>query len=111
MPRGIAAATPLPDMLTFDVVTGDGFIKVRDAAKLGSVHPAVLEMGQKLLKAPNGTGASFALATPELQKRATELERAIKAGLKRVAKALDKDHKFKVKSVRDGARLIFWYAT
>lgn len=111
MPRGVVSAVELPNGAKFESIDGEGFVRIREAAKLGRVHPVVLEMGQRLLKKPNGTGAAFTLATPDLMKRAEDVEKMFKGGLRKVAKALDGEHKYKVKSHRDGNRLVFWYAT
>jgi hypothetical protein len=87
MPRGQATRVELPTNVKVEIIEGEGFIKIREAAKLGGVHPVVLEMGQRLLKNPGGAGAAFALATPELQKRADDIAKMFKTGLRRVAPA------------------------
>jgi hypothetical protein len=110
MPRGVKNATTadLP-ALTFEVVKGESFMQVKAAAKLAGIHPTILEMGQRLLKRPDGEGAEFTLGTPDLLRRANDIETMFVAGLKKVARALGPGG-LSVKCFRDEKRLVFWYA-
>jgi hypothetical protein len=111
MPKGKALATPLPRDAKFTIVDGQNFVRLREAAKLAGIHPVVLEMGKELLSRVGGSGASFALATPELQKAGDEIARTFKVGLRRFAKAMEPQKKIKLKAYRDGNRLVFWYSS
>lgn len=108
MPKG--KAFKLPDGSKFQVVDGQSFVRLREAAKLAGIHPVVLEMAGELLKRIGGSGAAFALATPELQRNADEIASTFKTGLRRFAKAMEPTKKIKVKAYKDGQRLVFWYA-
>lgn len=109
MPR-VSAVAGLLEGVKVTTIDGDAFIRLRDASKVSSVHPVVLEMGQKLLKSIGGTGASFELGTREMQAKAAEIDKTIRLGLKRVAKLFEPNRQVKVKSARDGNRLVFWYS-
>jgi hypothetical protein len=109
MPKGKATVVPIPNNAKFEVLSGEGFIKIREAAKLSGIHPVVLEMAQHLLKNPSTTGASFALATPDLQKRGADIAAMFKSGLKKCAKALDPTHICGVKVHHDDDRVVCWY--
>jgi hypothetical protein len=110
MPKGKIAAALLPKDAKFQVIDGQNFVRLRDAAKIAGIHPVVLEMGKELLSSVGGRGASFALATPELQKNADALIATFKGGLRRFAKAMEPNRKLKLKAFRDGQRLVFWYS-
>jgi len=86
----------------------DGLIKIQKAAKLGGVHPAILEMGQRLLKSPGAEGGVLTLGTPDLKERAEDIRSAFVKGLRKVGGAMGDG--LAVKSHRDGDRLVFWYA-
>jgi len=45
MPRGVKAKGVLPEKLTVELVQGEGFVRLREAARLGGLHPAIVEMG------------------------------------------------------------------
>lgn len=111
MPKGERVKLRIPDTAKYQIVGGPEFVRLRDAARLAGIHPVVLEMGKELLTRIGGSGASFALATPELQKSADEIAKVFKGGLRRVAKALEPNKKIKLKAYRDGARLVFWYSS
>lgn len=102
---------PLPAEIKFQIVDGAAFVRLKEAAKLAGIHPVVLEMAAELLKRVNGSGASFALVTPDLQKNGLGIAAAFKSGLKRYAAAMEPTRKLKVKAYRDGNRLVFWYAS
>lgn len=110
MPKGQAGRTLIPKDAQFQVVDGQNFVRLRDAAKLAGIHPVVLEMGAELLKRVGGSGASFALATPDLQRNGDDIAKVFKVGLRRFAKAMEPNKKIKLKAFKDGARLVFWYA-
>lgn len=108
MPKGQRLA--IPDSAKFQIVDGQPFVRLREAAKLAGIHPVILEMGAELLKRVGGSGAAFALATPDLQKSADAIAKAFKVGLRRYAKAMEPMKKLKLKAYKDGARLVFWYS-
>lgn len=110
MPTGKASVSVLPRDAKFQIIDGQPFVRLRDAAKLAGIHPVVLEMGKELLTRVGGSGAAFALATPDLQRNAEAIAKVFKVGLRRLAKALEPTKKIKVKAYRDGRRLVFWYA-
>lgn len=109
MPKG-QSVTVIPRDAKFAIVDGANFVRLREAAKLAGIHPVVLEMGRELLTRIGGSGASFALATPELQKSAGEIAKTFKRGLRRFAKAMEPTKKIKLKAFREGSRLVFWYS-
>ena len=93
----------------FGMIAGETFVQLKAAAKLAGIHPVVLEMGQRLLKQPDSQGAAFDLATPEMLKRADDIEAMFVKGLKKVAGAFGSTP-MNVKSYRDDKnRLVFWY--
>jgi hypothetical protein len=100
----------IPDGAKFQTVDGQDFVRLRDAAKIAGIHPVVLEMGKQLLSRVGGSGASFALATADLQRNADAIAKQFKVGLRRFAKAMEPNRKIKLKAFRDGQRLVFWYA-
>lgn len=110
MPKGKTTTVLVPRDAKFTLVDGQNFVRLREAAKLAGIHPVVLEMGKELLSRVGGSGAAFALATPELQKAADDIARTFKTGLRRVAKAMEPNKKIKLKAFRDGNRLVFWYS-
>lgn len=107
-----ATAPPfiLPADAKFVYLDGAAFVPIKQSAKLGGLSPVVLEMGQKLLAGAGNQGAAFLLATPEMKSKALEIEALIVKGLRKVAKALGNGASCRVKSVRDGDRLVFWYS-
>jgi hypothetical protein len=110
MPKAKVSTALLPRDAKFTIVDGQNFVRLREAAKLAGIHPVVLEMGKELLGRVGGSGASFALATPELQKAGEDIARTFKTGLRRFVKAMEPNKKIKLKAFRDGNRLVFWYA-
>lgn len=98
----------LPKTAKVQFVDGKKFIEIKSAAKLAGIHPAVLEMGRRLLNNPDGEGGVFLLATAELQKAGNEIEEVVRAGLRKVARGLGPGG-LAVKSYRDEDRLVFWY--
>lgn len=97
----------LPEKLKFESISGKQFIQVKSAAKLAGIHPVILEMGKKLMESVDGQAASFLLGTPEMLKKANEIENEFNKGLKKVAKAFG--NSFSIKSYRDDNKLYFWY--
>ena len=51
----------LPDKIKFDVIGGEKFIEIQEAAKLVGIHPAILEMGKRLMKDPGKEGGEIFL--------------------------------------------------
>ena len=94
--------------MKFEVVGGEKFIEIREAAKLAGIHPAIIEMGQRLLKKPGEEGGVFQLTTSELQARGESIEQTFKAGLRKVAKAMGPGG-LAVRSLREDLRITFWY--
>ncbi len=103
-------ALPVAPDAKFAIIDGQNFIRIREAARLSNVHPVVIEMGQKLLKTIGIGGASFELDSPKAKERADDIAKTFRGGLKRVAKTLEPARKIKVKSHRDGNRLVFWFS-
>lgn len=99
----------LPADVKWETVSGQPFVRVREAAKLANVHPVALEMGRKLLDNIGAGGAAFTLSTPAMKSNADAIAKMLRGGLKRVAKAFEPNKKLRVKSHRDGDRLVFWY--
>lgn len=99
----------LPNDAKWIVVDGQNFVRLREAAKLAGIHPVILEMGKELLTRIGGSGAAFALATPELQREADTIAKLFKAGLKRYAKAMEPNKKISPRVYRDGNRIVCWY--
>lgn len=99
----------LPKDAKFTVVDGQPFVRLRDAARLAGIQPVVLEMGQTLLSRVGGSGAAFALSTPELVRSSDDIIKTFKTGLRRYAKAMEPNQKIKLKAFREGQRLVFWY--
>lgn len=108
MPKATTTSL-LPRDAKFTIVDGQNFVRLREAAKLAGIHPAVLEMGRELITRVGGSGAAFALATPELQRNAEPIAKMFKLGLRRFAKAMEPTKKIKLKAFREGQRLVFWY--
>lgn len=98
----------IPVNLKFEILKGEAFMRVRQAAKLAGLHPAILEMGQRLLQHAEAEAGVFQLATPEMKAKGDAIEEAFVKGLRRVARALGQN--VNVRSVREGDRLTFWYA-
>lgn len=111
MPKGKANAVQIPTDARFAIVDGEQFVRLRDAAKLAGIHPTVLAMGKELLTRVGGSGAAFALATPDLQRSASDVAKQFKTGLRRYAKAMEPQRKIRLRAFKDGARLVFWYYT
>lgn len=109
MPRAKKAAEyVLPPDIRLETINGEHFIQVKAAARLAGVHPAVLGMGQKLLKQP-GQGSYFKLADPKILSNAGAIETAMMRDLKRVVRALaGKGHKAKSYLDYDEKRIVFW---
>jgi len=109
MPRAKKAATfELPQDLKIESINGEQFMKVRAAARLAGVHPAVLSMGQRLLK-ESGQGSYFKLADPKMVSNAAAIETSMLRDLKRVVRALaGKGHKAKSYLDYDQKRIVFW---
>jgi len=61
------------------------------------------------LAAKTAVGGSFHPGQPAMVEQAEAIRAQFVSGLRKVAKAFDPAHKRKVKSHRDGARLVFWY--
>lgn len=110
MPKGQRAVMDIPEGAKFETLEGAKFVAVKDAARLGGIHPVVLEMGQRLIKSIGGAGAAFTLGTPDMVKRADDIASTFKLGLRKVAKALEPNKKIKVKVHQEANRLVFWYA-
>lgn len=108
MRRSVDGAFRLPADVQFTRVNGDVLVKIRDAHKIASIHPVALEMAEELLTGVGSVGAAFELATSEFLASAGPIEKRLKRDLKRAAKQLDTAHTYRVKSVRDGDRLVFW---
>ena len=96
------------DKVKIEIVSGDGFIKIRDAARLSRIHPVVLEMGQKLIDSPGKAAARFNLATKDLKDNAEDLKKTMLAGLRKVAAYLG-DGSLTPRCSRMGDSLNFWY--
>ena len=96
------------DKVKIEIITGDGFIKIRDAARLSRIHPIVLEMGQKLIDSPGKAAARFSLATKDLKDNAEDLKTTMLTGLRKVARYLG-DGTLTLKCSRIGDSLNFWY--
>lgn len=109
MPKG--QKFKLPGGCKFQVVDGQDFIRLRDAAKLSGISATVLEMGKELITRVGGSGVAFPLSTPELQKASDQVAATIKLGLRRFAKAMEPNRGLKVKAFKDprNSRLVFWY--
>jgi hypothetical protein len=107
-PRKVAAAFSLPDSLKIDFIKGESFIRAKQAARLAGIHPAILEMGQKLLQSVDGQAGVFVLGSQEMKTRAREIEELFVKGLRKVGRAFGSG--VTVKSSREGDRLLFWYA-
>jgi len=101
--------TELPKIDKIAFLDGDKFIKIQSAAKLAGVHPAVLEMGQRLIGTIGQECGVFALTTKEHSARAEDIRAMFVKGLKKVVKALGPPG-VGVKSVAEPERLVFWYA-
>lgn len=97
----------LPEKLKFEIISGKTFIQTKSAAKLAGIHPVVLEMGKKLMEQVDGQAAQFFLGTPDMERRATDIEVEFRNGLKKVAKAFG--NSLQVKSYREDNKLFFWY--
>ncbi len=108
MPTGIPKSLELPKTLKIDYVKGEAFVKLRDAAKLAGIPPAVLEMGQRLLKSGNTEGATFVLGTPELKAKADEIVKVFRSGLRKVARAFGSGDAAP-KTYCDGEKIVCWY--
>ena len=96
------------DKVKIEIITGDGFIKIRDAARLSRIHPVVLEMGQKLIDSPGKAAARFSLATKDLKDNVEELKKTMLAGLRKVAGYVG-DGTLTPRCSRIGDSLNFWY--
>lgn len=94
------APLQLLDNAKVEYIAGRAFVPLREAAKLGKVHPVILEMGKRLLAQPNAN----------MKTRAVEIEAMFMKGLRRIAKVLGNGTSVRVRSHRDGDRLVFWYA-
>ena len=103
------AECELPKNSGVQYIDGKAFLQLREAAKLSGINPVILEMGRKLLSAPDSQGGVFKLPTAEMQRRGDEIEQMFSVGLKKVAKALSA-MRVKVKSYREEDRLVFWFA-
>ena len=110
MPRAKGTVADLfgKGKLTVKIIKGDEFIRVRDAAKLAGIHPAIVEMGHKLLADVGKAGGAFELGDASLKARAADIEAAFVVGLRRIAKVFAKEP-LSVKSARGDDRLSFWY--
>jgi hypothetical protein len=109
MPRGKRSVVPqLPATFRVSYLGGEKFVEIKAAAKLAGIHPAILEMGQRLLKAPGRECGVFQLGTEELQKRSAELRAMFVTGLKKVARAFAPAG-MRVQSHATDDRLTFWY--
>lgn len=108
MPKGKRTETVLPNHYKIQTIAGKEFIELRNAAKLAGVHPAVLEMGQILLKNLE-QGGVFMLASRAKQEKATEIDEVFRSGLKKVIRSLGPGG-LSVKSLvdRDNDRIVFW---
>lgn len=104
------APLQLLDNAKVEYIDGRAFVPLREAAKLGKVHSVILEMGKRLLAQPNEAGASFTLGDANMKTRAVEIEAMFVKGLRRIAKVLGNGTSVRVRSHRDGDRLVFWYA-
>lgn len=96
------------DKVKIEIITGDGFIKIRDAARLSRIHPVMLEMGQKLIDSPGKAAARFSLATKDLKDNAEDLKKIMLSDLRKVAGYLG-DGTLTPKCSRMGDSLNFWY--
>lgn len=109
MPKGQTRVRALPDTVKVVYLSGEPFIAIKAAARLAGIHPAVLEMAQRLTKKPGTEAGLFELATVELRSKATEIEAVFVSGLRKAARALVGPGKLTVRSHREGNRLTFWY--
>lgn len=112
MPKGKKQVVTISPTAQFALVDGATFVRLQAAARLAGIHPVILEMGAQLIKriGNGGAGAAFQLETADLERNAAAITSMFKTGLRRYAKAIEPQKKIKVKSVRDGKRLVFWYA-
>jgi len=97
----------LPETLKFEIISGKSFIQTKSAAKLAGIHPVILEMGKKLMESVDGQAAQFFLGTPEMKRKAEDIESEFRSGLKKVAKAFG--NALQIKSYREDNKLFFWY--
>lgn len=108
MPKGQPSATiPLPEDLKFDVINGDGLMAIRKAATIARVHPAILEMGERIVAKPGVEAGVFRLGDDDMRARAKDLRKAFLKGLRRVCKALGQAPAA-LKSYADEHKLVFW---
>lgn len=107
-PRKVVSAFALPDSLKIEFIKGESFIRAKHAARLAGIHPAILEMGQKLLQSVDGQAGVFVLGNAEMKAKAHEIEALFVKGLRKVGQLFGPG--VRVKSTREGDRLLFWYA-
>ena len=106
----------LPEEIKFDIVSGTSLTGIKDVTKIARVHPAIMEMGRRLLDTLSTQGndpgkpegGQYRL-DDEMRPNAKLLQRSFISGLRRVARALWAGPALEVKSYRDEHKLVFWY--
>lgn len=98
---------------TFQVVDGVTFVKVRDAAKIATLHPGVLEMSREMLVNVGGKGMAYPLSTHLDKMNRQDIARLLKAQLAKVAKVLAPTRRLRTHVVQDPSgtpRIVCWYS-
>jgi len=116
MPTVVKQRQKLSDLIgaspTFQVIDGQTFVRVRDAAKVATLHPVVIDMGKEMLASIGGKGVGYALVnqTDKLNKQKIALH--FKTQLRKFAKVMQPEKKLRTNVVLDptSARIVCWYS-
>lgn len=97
---------------TFQVIDGQTFVRVRDAAKVAKLHPVVIDMGKVMLASIGGKGAVYPLVNQTDKLNKAKIALHFKQQLRKFAKVMEPQKKLRTNVVLDptAARIVCWYS-